>query len=186
MGMPSHLPSDVRKRLEPIRLLILDVDGVLTDGSLLYGADGCIGKSFNVRDGLGIRLLADCGIAVGVISGRSEGAVSTRLEELGIDSSVVVLGSRNKLQDLSRVQMAAGGVEDNQTAVMGDDLPDLAMLLRVGFSACPADAAPDVAAVCDLVCGASGGQGAVREVAEVILKGQGRWSDLVGRWMTER
>lgn len=183
--MPSHLPSDVRKRLKPIRLLVLDVDGVLTDGSLLFGAEGCIGKSFSVRDGLGIRLLEECGITVGVISGRSDPAVSARLEELGVDSSVIVLGSRNKLEDLGRLQVAAGGVDDSQTAVIGDDLPDLPMLLKVGFSACPADAAPDVAAVCDLVCGSCGGRGAVREVAEMILKGQGQWSGLVQRWMTK-
>lgn len=183
MSMPSHLPSDVRKRLKPIRLLVLDVDGVLTDGSLLFGADGCIGKSFSARDGLGIRLLEECGITVGVISGRSDPAVSARLEELGVDQSVISLGSRNKLEDLQRLQ-AVAGVGDSQTAVIGDDLPDLPMLLKVGFSACPADAAPDVAAVCDLICGSSGGRGAVREVAEVILKGQGSWSDLVQRWMT--
>jgi 3-deoxy-D-manno-octulosonate 8-phosphate phosphatase (KDO 8-P phosphatase) len=183
--MPSHLPFDLRRRLEPIRLLVLDVDGVLTDGSLLYGAEGCIGKSFNVRDGLGIRLLAECGITVGVISGRSEASVSRRLEDLGVDPSVVVLGSRNKMVDLAGLQVEAGGLADHQTAVMGDDLPDLPMLLRAGFSACPSDAAPDVAAVCHLVCGAAGGQGAVREVAEVILKAQGRWSGLVQRWMTD-
>ena len=181
--MPSHLPSEVRKRLNPIRLLVLDVDGVLTDGSLMYGAEGCIGKSFNVRDGLGIRLLKECGIAVGVISGRSEPAVSARLGELGLEPSVVALGSRDKVQALARIQAAVGGIEDFQTAVMGDDLPDLPILLRAGFSACPADAAPDVAAVCDLVCGRPGGYGAVREVAEVLLKGQGLWSDLVQRWM---
>lgn len=181
--MPSHLPSDVRKRLKPLRLLVLDVDGVLTDGSLVYGAQGCTGKSFNVRDGLGIRLLVEYGIAVGVISGRSEAAVSARLEELGLAPSVVVLGSRDKGKDLARLQAAAGGVEDSQTAVMGDDLPDLPILLRAGFSACPADAAPEVAAVCDMVCGRPGGHGAVREVAEVILKGQGGWSDLVQGWM---
>lgn len=181
--MPSHLPHDVRKRLKPIRLLVLDVDGVLTDGSLMYDADGCVGKSFNVRDGLGIRLLMECGIAVGVISGRAEPAVAARLEELGLEPSCVVLGSRDKLQDLGRIQAETGGLEDDETAVVGDDLPDLPILLRAGFSACPADATPDVAAVCDMVCGRPGGFGAVREVAEVILKGQGRWSDLVQRWI---
>ncbi len=181
--MPSHLPFDVRRRLKPIRLLVLDVDGVLTDGSLLYGAEGCIGKSFSVRDGLGIRLLMECGITVAVISGRSEPAVSVRLMELGLEPALVALGSRDKVEDLSLIQAAAGGIKDSQTAVMGDDLPDLPILLRSGFSACPADAAPDVAAVCDLICGRPGGHGAVREVAEVILKGQGRWSGLVKRWM---
>ncbi len=167
----------------PIRLLVLDVDGVLTDGSLMFGADGCIGKSFNVRDGLGIRLLMDSGIGVGVISGRSSGATDSRLKELGLKDEMVVLGSRDKKRDLGILQKVLGGVKDVETAVMGDDLPDLPILLRAGFSACPSDATPDVAAICDLVCGNPGGHGAVREVAEMILKGQGRWSDMVQGWM---
>ncbi len=184
--MPSHLPFDVRKRLKPIRLVVLDVDGVLTDGMLLFGADGELAKHFNVRDGLGMRLLMDCGVTVGVISGRSSGAAATRLSELGLKDDMVILGSRDKKKDLDRLQSVLGGVEDSETAVIGDDLPDLPILLRAGFSACPADAVPDVAAVCDLVCGSPGGRGAVREVAEVILKGQGRWSDLVQGWMGTR
>ena len=181
--MPSRLPSDVRQRLQPIRLLVLDVDGVLTDGSLIYGSEGEIGKSFNVRDGLGIRLLMEAGIAVGIISGRSSEGVAFRLKELGLAEDMVVLGSRNKLEDLARLQKNSDSAEDRETAVIGDDLPDLPMILRAGLSACPGDAAPDVAAVCDLVCGADGGRGAVREVAELILKSQHRWSELVRGWM---
>lgn len=180
--MPSHLPTEVRKRLRPIRLLILDVDGVLTDGTLIFGPEGWRAKSFNTRDGLGIRLLEQSGIAVGVISGRAEESVGDRLQELGVDPARIVLGSRDKGADLKRIQEAAGGVGDAETAVVGDDLPDLRILMRAGFSACPADAAPDVAAICDLVCGTPGGRGAVREVAEMILKGQGRWTGLVRKW----
>lgn len=181
--MPSRLPFEVRKRLKPIRLLVLDVDGVLTSGALAYGPDGPVSKSFNVRDGLGLVLLQRSGIQVGVVSGRAEPAVSARLDDLGVDSKLVFLGSRDKPGDFERLLEAAGGVSESETAVMGDDLPDLPMLVRAGFSACPADAAHDVAAVCDMVCGTPGGQGAVREVIEVILKGQNRWSDLVRSWM---
>ena len=181
--MPSRLPSDVRQRLQPIRLLILDVDGVLTDGSLHFGPDGEALKIFNVRDGLGLRLLMEAGIACGVISGRSSRAAEHRLRELGLAENMVVLGSKNKMEDLARLQKNAGEATDLETAVVGDDLPDLPMIMRAGFSACPGDAAPDVAAACDLVCGAGGGRGAVREVAELILKSQHRWSDCVRGWM---
>jgi 3-deoxy-D-manno-octulosonate 8-phosphate phosphatase (KDO 8-P phosphatase) len=184
--MPSRLPSDVRRRLEPIRLLVLDVDGVLTDGGLLYGPEGELGKRFSVRDGLGIRLLLEAGTAVGVVSGRGGDATERRLLELGLDRRLVALGSRDKGADLSRVQVEAGQVTDAETAVMGDDLPDLPILMRAGFAACPADGAPDVAAVCHFVCGSKGGEGAAREVAELILKAQHRWSDVVRGWMGSR
>lgn len=176
--MPSRLPPDVRRRLEPIRLLVLDVDGVLTDGVLLYTERGEEVKAFNVRDGLGVRMLQRCGIAVAVITGRSAAAVRTRCSDLGLDAEDVVLGSRDKVADLEAITTRLGLVE-HEVAAMGDDLPDLSLLTRVGFAACPADAAPEVAAVCDLVCGNPGGRGAVREVAELILKAGGRWSELV-------
>jgi len=181
--MPSRLPQNVRCSLEPIRLLVLDVDGVLTDGVLIYGPDGAAGKRFHVRDGLGIRMLLQAGIAVGVISGRADSATERRLSDLGVDPTLVVLGSRDKVADLARVQNAAGGVSDGETAVIGDDLPDLEILMKAGFSACPSDSAADVAAVCDLVCGSAGGRGAVREVAELVLKARNLWSDLVRGWM---
>jgi len=91
--MPSRLPADVREKLEPIRLVVLDVDGVLTDGSLIYSADGEDRKRFSARDGLAIRLLLRAGIQVGVISGRSSEAVITRCSELGVRSELVVVGS---------------------------------------------------------------------------------------------
>ncbi len=181
--MPSRLPHDVRCSLEPIRLLVLDVDGVLTDGILIYGPDGEIGKGFNVRDGLGIRLLLDAGIVVAVVSGRAGRATEKRLLELGLEPNMIILGSKNKVGDLEKIQRAAGEVSDAETAVMGDDLPDLPILMRAGFSACPADGVPDVAAVCDMVCGFGGGRGAVREVAELILKARNQWSAVVRKWM---
>jgi len=180
--MPSRLPYDVRKSLEPIRLLILDVDGVLTDGSLIYGPDGDTQKVFNARDGLGIRLLMDEGLKIGIISGRSSSSVKIRMRELGLDDSMVILGSRDKKKDMAILQKLAGNLGDGETAVIGDDLPDLPMLVKAGFSACPADASTDVAAICDLVCGSPGGSGVVREIAELILKAKGRWSGLMNSW----
>ena len=179
--MPSHLPSDVRELLAPIRLLVLDVDGVLTAGELLYSPDGELLKRFSVRDGLGVALLKQAGIAVGVITGRSGGAVTARCRDLGISDEMVILGSRNKADDLDRLE-ALTGIEDAQVAAVGDDLPDIPLLMRAGLAACPADASPEVAAVCALVLGSGGGSGAVREMAELILKAQGRWQELIARW----
>jgi len=176
--MPSHLPPHIRAKLEPVRLLVLDVDGVLTDGSLFYSAGGEEIKAFNVRDGLGIRLLIDCGIAVGIITGRSSAAVSARCSELGLNEALVFLGSRDKGADLDRI-LSTLGIADHEMAAMGDDLPDLPMLTRAGFSFCPTDAAPEVIAACDHICGRNGGDGAVREAAEILLKAKGRWTGLV-------
>lgn len=176
--MPSHLPPHIRAKLEPIRLLVLDVDGVLTDGSLFYSAGGEEMKAFNVHDGLGIRLMIDCGIEVGIITGRSSAAVSSRCSELGLKETLVFLGSRDKGADLDRM-LSTLGIADHEMAAMGDDLPDLPMLARAGFSFCPTDAAPEVIAACDHICGKNGGRGAVREAAEILLKAKGRWTGLV-------
>ena len=179
--MPSRLPPNIRSKLEPIRLLVLDVDGVLTDGLLHYSANGEEMKAFNVHDGLGIRLLMECGIQVGIITGRSSAAVSARCAELGLRDDLIFLGSRDKGADLDRM-LSTLGLGDHQMAAMGDDLPDLPMLGRAGFALCPADAAPEVAAACDLVCGKDGGRGAVREAAELLLKAKSRWTGLVEEW----
>lgn len=176
--MPSRLPPNVRAKLEPIRLLVLDVDGVLTDGSLCYSSHGEELKAFNVHDGLGIRLAMECEIEVGVITGRSSPAVSARGRELGLRDNLVFLGSKDKGADLDRL-LETLGLRDDEMAAMGDDLPDLPMLGRAGFAFCPSDAAPEVAAVCDHVCGKEGGRGAVREAVELLLKAKGRWTALV-------
>jgi len=183
--MPSRLPTDVRNLLKPIRLLILDVDGVLTDGRLFYGPDGESAKVFNARDGLGIKLLLENGLKIAVISGRSHPAVETRMRELGLKKDMLVLASKDKRTDMKKLQQLSGKITDRETAVIGDDLPDLPMLVPAGFSACPADASTDVAAVCDLVCGTPGGMGVVREVAELILKARGLWAGLVTALLPE-
>lgn len=176
--------KDIHERAAQIKLLIFDVDGVLTDGSLTYSGEGEHLKTFSVRDGLGIRLLLEAGIQVAVISGRSNAAVSARCTELGIRTELIVLGSKDKVADLERIEELLD-VVDREVAAMGDDLPDLPMLERAVFTACPADAAPEVIAACDLVCGTNGGYGAVREFVELILKVQGRWMDVVGHWVSQ-
>ncbi len=179
--MPGRFPTEIRHRLDPVRLLVLDVDGVLTDGGLVYSPAGEDCKTFSVRDGLAIRLLLEAGIEVAVISGRASGAAAARCADLGIRPDLVVLGARDKAAELDRLEEMLDLV-DLEVAAMGDDLPDLPLLTRAGFTACPADAAPEVAAICDLVCGAGGGRGAVRELAELILKVQNRWLEAVSRW----
>jgi len=131
----------VRAKLEPIRLVVLDVDGVLTDGSLIYSADGSLiysadgedRKRFSARDGLAIRLLLRAGIQVGVISGRSSEAVITRCSELGVRSELVVVGSNDKPADLDRMEELLQ-ITDSEVAAMGDDLPDLPLLARAAIS----------------------------------------------------
>lgn len=163
-------------------MLVLDVDGVLTDGRLVYSDKGEGTKTFSARDGLAIRILLRSEIEVVVLSGRSSQAVVVRCTELGIRPECIFQGSNDKSADLDRIEELLG-VADNQVAAMGDDLPDLPLLARAGFSACPADAAPEVMAACDMVCGAAGGHGAVRELAEVLLKGQGRWLQQIDEWV---
>jgi 3-deoxy-D-manno-octulosonate 8-phosphate phosphatase (KDO 8-P phosphatase) len=163
--------------------VVLDVDGVLTDGRLLYSATGELVKQFHVRDGLGIRLLMASGIEVAVVTGRRSEAVAARCRELGLRDDLIFQGSRDKSGHLDQIEKLLG-LEDGQVAAMGDDLPDLPLLARVGFAACPSDAVPEVAAICHLVCGAVGGEGAVRELAELLLKAQNRWQKQLGRWTT--
>jgi 3-deoxy-D-manno-octulosonate 8-phosphate phosphatase (KDO 8-P phosphatase) len=155
---------------------------VLTDGSLIFSDKGEAYKAFSARDGLAIRILLRSEIEVVVLSGRSSPAVQVRCQELGMRPECVILGSHDKSADLDRIEELLG-VADHQVAAMGDDLPDLPLLARAGFSACPADAVPEVMAASDLVCGAVGGRGAVRELAEVLLKGQGRWLQQIDKWV---
>lgn len=180
--MPSRLPGHVRARIEPIRALVLDVDGVLTDGTLYYSPTGEETKAFSVRDGLGIRMLLDAGVEVAVITGRASEALVRRCRDLRLREELVIQASRDKSADLDRVEEILG-LADHEVAAMGDDLPDLPLLSRVGFSACPADAAPEVVASCDLVCGSPGGRGAVREMAELLLKARRKWQGQAGHWL---
>jgi len=159
----------VEARAQKIRLLLLDVDGVLTDGRLYYTAEGEAMKAFDVKDGHGIVLIRDH-LELGVISGRP-GLARKRLEELRFKH--FAFSQRDKLQGYA--ELAHLGIPDEEVAYMGDDVNDLGLLKRVGLSACPADAHPSVRATVHLVTQAPGGRGAVRELVELILRAKGLW-----------
>jgi 3-deoxy-D-manno-octulosonate 8-phosphate phosphatase (KDO 8-P phosphatase) len=149
-----------------IRLLVLDVDGVLTDGGLFYGPDGEQLKRFNVRDGLGIKLLQQSGVVVAIISGRTSPALARRADELGMSELHAGVGDKSVvLADLQ----ARLGIDARETAAMGDDLPDLALFARAALRIAPADAEPELIAAADVVMPRNGGHGAVRDAARHIL-----------------
>lgn len=166
--------------LKEIKLLVTDVDGVLTDGTVVVGPDGGETKRFNVRDGTGIKYLQRQGIAVAFLSGRSSPAVAHRAQELGVVE--VHMGAKDKLPVL-REMMKRLYVEPSEVAYVGDDLVDIPAAREVGFSAAPADAHEELKSCCDYVTSLGGGRGALREIAEVILKAQDKWSGIMARYL---
>ncbi len=158
-----------------LRLLVLDVDGVLTDGSVMYSDSGEEFKRFHVRDGVGIKLWQRAGHRVAFLSGRSSPAVSRRAAELGV--TLVLQGHADKSAALDEI-LTACGMTAAEACAVGDDLPDLPVLTRVGLAVAVADACPEVRAAAGHVTMAPGGSGAVREVVEHVLKLQGRWAGL--------
>jgi 3-deoxy-D-manno-octulosonate 8-phosphate phosphatase (KDO 8-P phosphatase) len=162
--------------LKHIELLLLDVDGVMTDGRIIWDANGTEIKFFNVKDGHGIKLVQRAGIQVGIITGRVSPVVDLRAKELGIE--ILYQGSLRKQESYDDIKQRTG-LADHQIAYMGDDVIDVPVMRRVGFSATPADALPEVMKVADFVAQARGGWGAVRELCDLLLKGRGMWQELV-------
>lgn len=165
--------------LEETRALICDVDGVLTDGSILLGEDGTEIKRFHSHDGAGLALFVECGFQVALLTGRKSGAARQRAKELGVQH--VREGARDKVPAYEEL-LAAMGVTDAEVCYMGDDLPDVPVMRRAGWSAAPADAREEARAAASYVTHARGGRGAVREVVERILKAQGKWTDVLRRF----
>lgn len=170
----------VQHKLKHIKLLICDVDGVLTDGSIIYHDNGTETKTFNVKDGLGIRLLMAAGIAVYIVTGRCSGALYSRCKNLGIDHIFDNVEDKAKVFD--RI-LDRSGVSGSDVAFIGDDLPDLSLMKMVGLPIAVGDAHELVLKHADMVTSATGGNGAVREVCEAILKAQGVWDTLVERFL---
>jgi 3-deoxy-D-manno-octulosonate 8-phosphate phosphatase (KDO 8-P phosphatase) len=166
------------ERAAQVRLMILDVDGVLTDGRLYYGASGEAMKAFDVRDGHGIRLLREGGVEVAILTARKSEIVAVRARELGVER--VVQGAADKVAGFERL-LSETGLAEQHCGYVGDDWPDLAVLARVGFAATVADAAPEVRAAVHWATTAPGGRGAVRELAEFVLHAQGRFEELRAR-----
>lgn len=163
-------------RAAGIRLLLFDVDGVLTDGIVVMHADGSDAKGFHIRDGAAMVWAQRAGLTVGLLSARSSGATTQRAAQLAI--RLVVQGVASKLDAYERI-LRDTGLQDAAVSYMGDDLLDLPVLARAGLSAAPADAAPEVRARVNWVSAAPGGRGAVREFIEMVLRTQNRWDAVV-------
>ncbi|NIP86524.1 MAG: HAD hydrolase family protein [Planctomycetales bacterium] len=166
-------------RLQQITLILCDVDGVLTDGGIIYDNQGIESKRFHIRDGLGIKLWQRVGHRFGLITARTSHVVQLRASELGID--LVRQGFEQKLA-VVRSMLEELGQPPEATCYMGDDLTDLPVMNLVGLAASVADAAEDVRQAAHLVTDLGGGKGAVRELIERLLKAQGRWSELVQKY----
>jgi 3-deoxy-D-manno-octulosonate 8-phosphate phosphatase (KDO 8-P phosphatase) len=169
------IPAAVRKKAKKIRLLLLDVDGVLTDGRIIIDDRGVETKQFHVRDGQGISLLLRAGINVGFLTARSSKSVVSRAKELNV--RLVHQGVQNKLDAYSEIKRSSG-LKDNQIAYVGDDIVDRPVLKLAGLAISVADGWPQLVSSVDFVTSAGGGKGAVREVAELLLRAQGKWSIL--------
>ena len=170
---------DINK-LKRTKLLLLDVDGVLTDGCIIYNDNGAETKIFNVKDGLGIKLLMEAGIKVGIVTGRTSKALNHRCTNLGI--SLIFDGVYEKTSVLELISEQTGLLAE-EIAFVGDDLPDLPLLRRVGLSIAVADAHETVIENVDMTTSAKGGAGAVREICEAILKTQGFWNKIFKRYL---
>lgn len=170
------MTSEVQKRAARIKLLLMDCDGVLTDGRIWLFEDGEEQKGFHTRDGLGISLLHQAGLRSGIISGRNSTAVQKRAEGLGM--SFVIQGCEDKRNAFAEV-LEQAGVENLEVAYIGDDLNDIPLMLQCGLGIAVADAAAETLEHAHYVTNAAGGFGAVREVIELILKSQARWDELV-------
>ena len=164
------------KKAQKVRLLVLDVDGVLTDGKTIYSDKGGESKSFNVKDGLGIKMLIQGGIKVAIISGRKSRAVEYRANDLGIQE--VYQGIKDKVAVFDQI-LKRNKISPEETGFMGDDLIDLPLLCRVGFAVGVSNAVKEVKKAVDYVTRLPGGKGAVREVCELLLKSQKKWKRCV-------
>jgi 3-deoxy-D-manno-octulosonate 8-phosphate phosphatase (KDO 8-P phosphatase) len=168
----KRLSAESRARVERVKLLVVDVDGVLTDGRLFYHDDGTESKAFDVRDGHGIKMLRQAGIETAIISGRNRPLVDKRASDLGIKE--VFQGVRDKVPSLQKL-LSANRLQPEQAAFVGDDVVDLPVMNRVGFAVAVADASEHLFDAAHYITLAPGGRGAVREVAELILGVQGLW-----------
>lgn len=184
-GPPSFVPAALppaalAARAAALDWLLFDVDGVLTDGRLLYGADGEQWKVFDVRDGIGLRLAQRAGLKVGLLSGRQSRALEARAQELGVDA--LIMHRDDKAAAFGEL-LAAQATAAARVAYMGDDLVDLPVLLACGLSFAPADAVPDVRSRVHHVLSRPGGRGAVREMVELLLRTRGAWDRLLAPYL---
>lgn len=166
-------------RAAKVELLLLDVDGVMTDSTIVYGPEGYEMKAFSTRDGLGIRLLREAGVETGLITARTSDAVRRRAEDLGLRH--VYQGRGKKIEAFQQI-ITAQNLRPDQVAYMGDDWLDLPVMLRVGLAAAVADAVAEVRAAAHYVARSPGGRGAVRELCELIIEAKGMREKLLAEY----
>jgi 3-deoxy-D-manno-octulosonate 8-phosphate phosphatase (KDO 8-P phosphatase) len=171
--------SGTEKRLRNIKLLLLDVDGVMTDGSIVYNGSGEEIKAFSARDGLGIRMLMETGINIGIVTGRSSDALYHRCKNLHIQ--LIFAGVSDKAAVLDKITEKTGIKEDN-IAYIGDDLPDIPIMKKVGIPIAVAGAHENVIEIAGIVTSLKGGAGAIREVCEAVIKAQGNWQAVIKKY----
>jgi len=170
---------NIKKVAKSIRWFIMDVDGVLTDGGIIYDSNGSELKKFCVKDGMGITLLHNVGIKTAILTSRKSPMVEKRAKELGIDE--VIQGAKNKLQLYEKLKEKYSVIDD-QVLYVGDDFPDLPVLRRVGFPVCVKNSPEEIKSVCVYITKKEGGNGAVREVAELLLKLQGKYEEAIKKY----
>ena len=168
--------ANALERAAKIRMVVMDVDGTMTDGRIYIGPEGEVVKEFSVKDGMGITMLHTAGIRTAVITGRTSEIVEKRAAELHIDS--VWQGVKDKRIAWQKIKEASG-LTNKEIAYIGDDLNDLSLLMQAGLACCTGDAQPEVKSVSHVISSSTGGNGVVRDIAELILKTQGKWQQLV-------
>ena len=173
------MKNSIKEKLKGIKLLILDVDGVMTDGRIIMDNEGKEIKNFNVRDGHGLKLLQRYGIKVAILTGRQSKVVEHRAKDLDIKDVYQKVFHK---KDVFEKIMKNHKLSPDEAAFIGDDIVDIPVLRRVGFSVAVADAADVVKKSVDYVARNSGGRGAVREICEMILKAQGKWPEIAAKY----
>ena len=175
----NEYPEELLARARRVKLLLLDVDGVLTDGRVILGPDGMELKAFNSQDGFGLKRLGENGVACGVITGRGSEALKRRAKELGFRH--LVENTEDKLPAFEEI-LRKENLAPEECAYMGDDWPDLPLLRRVGLALAPANAAPEVKRRAHFVTERAGGAGAAREACELILTARGLYESLLAKY----
>ena len=179
MDSDSQTVTDITARAQRIKLLLMDCDGVLTDGRLWLTSDGDEQKAFHARDGQGISLLHRAGLRTGIITGRTSSAVDRRARDLKM--SYVRQYAKDKIKALEEI-LAEAGVTTDECAYIGDDVVDIPVMRRVGLAVAVSDAVEETKQAAQYITALKGGQGAVREVCDLVLKAQGRWAELMERF----
>jgi len=177
-----EIEDELKKRISRIRMMIFDVDGVLTDGRIIYMDNGSEMKEFDVQDGHGIKLLQRAGIDVALISGRACRAVEQRAIGLGI--ARVYQGAKVKIEAYDQL-LSDTGLKEHETGFMGDDLIDIPVMRRAGFSVAVPNGVQHIFPYAHYITKASGGRGAAREVCEMILQAQGLWDNVIKRYLAD-